>query len=306
MSPSKDPGVLYVLGYGHSGSTVLNIALGQHPDLFGAGELCLLSRAWRNGEYCSCGTVIAECPTWGAVVEAWRARSAGDPIAVQSSIQRAVERAGLPFGPRRNASGGLFGDYAALMRDLVASVREVTGKRWVVDSSKRAGRAWALAQVPGLDVRAVHLVRDGRGVAWSLLRSLEKNAASGVQRAKRPKPAARTSLAWAGANVAAEAVRRRLGGGRSVRLRYEDFVNDPGEALGAIGTITGVDFAEVAHGLRAGLALDPGHVVAGNRVRMAGPLVLRYDREWRARLPAVQRRVAGLMCWPLLRHYGYD
>ena len=55
----------------------------------------------------------------------------------------------------------------------------------------------------------------------------------------------------------------------------------------------------------ATVVLDPGHGVAGNRLRRQGNLVLEHDEEWKDNLPTYARILAPLS-WPVARWYGYD
>ena len=59
----------------------------------------------------------------------------------------------------------------------------------------------------------IHLVRDGRGVAWSLRKPYAKDERAGFERALAPRPVLRTALRWATMDLAAEQVCRRLGDG---------------------------------------------------------------------------------------------
>ena len=53
---SKPVRVVYIAGYGRSGTTILDIALGQHSVVMGAGEITALTRhVWQENEYCACG-----------------------------------------------------------------------------------------------------------------------------------------------------------------------------------------------------------------------------------------------------------
>ena len=62
--------VLYLLGKGRSGSTLLSMALGELDGFFAAGELRFF---WRRGlvedRRCACGEHLSACPVWGAVAE---------------------------------------------------------------------------------------------------------------------------------------------------------------------------------------------------------------------------------------------
>ncbi|NNE43484.1 MAG: hypothetical protein HKN12_04695, partial [Gemmatimonadetes bacterium] len=58
--------VVYITGYGRSGSTLLDILIGQADGVTGVGELDLLHRDW--GERgCSCGKDYDDCEFWSAV-----------------------------------------------------------------------------------------------------------------------------------------------------------------------------------------------------------------------------------------------
>ena len=64
--------ILLIAGIGHSGSTILDMALGCHPAVVGLGEVSKVLRtpleALRGGRYehslCSCGSKARECEFW--------------------------------------------------------------------------------------------------------------------------------------------------------------------------------------------------------------------------------------------------
>jgi hypothetical protein len=293
--------VVYIAGYGHSGSTILNIVLGQHPEVMGAGELVRLASAASSGEeFCSCGEPLTDCRLWRAVVRRWAAAVGEDPIGVYAQLQQSCERSAPAALP-----AGTWDRYGHYTRKLLTAIHDVSGKAVIVDSSKLPARALALSRVPGIDLRILHVVRDGRGVAWSLRRQLAKNPRAGVQTAKRKRSVLRTGLLWMIANLAAERAARAIDPSRVARVRYEGFVTDPAGALRAMGESIGVDLSSVTPDLADGQALAPGHVMSGNRARMADSLHLKPDFDWRGQLPRWQRRLFEAAYWPVLRRYGY-
>ena len=87
--------LLYIIGDGRSGSTLLNIALGNHPDAVAAGELCNVQRyLWRQDNWCSCGTPVHECSFWGAV-----STMLGD-ARPDLDLQTRLERSGMLLEPQ--------------------------------------------------------------------------------------------------------------------------------------------------------------------------------------------------------------
>jgi Sulfotransferase family len=299
--------VVYITGFGRSGSTVLNITLGQHEDVIATGELGNLSRrVWHNDEYCSCGERVRACAFWSAVVGAMAER--GDaPLerlrALQSRHESLAFMAATVQGWPVRAR--LFQEFRELTLQSLEAIRSVSGRSIVVDSSKLPTRAFALSLIPEIDLRVIHLVRDGRGVAWSLRKPYAKDERAGFERALAPRPVLRTALRWATMNLAAERVCRRLGDGRWLRVRYEDFVADPRGALRAIGETISVDLTEVGERLVAGAPFEPGHQVAGNQLRMSRTIRLQFDQEWTTKMPGRQKALFQSVCGPLQRRYGY-
>ena len=252
----------YITGYGRSGSTVLDIVLGGHPELLDVGELFnLTARAWPNNEYCSCHARVRDCPFWSAAVHRFTSRLGSEALARYAGLQARYEGLGAlgrdAIG-RLKASRG-FSDYGECTHALLKSLVEVSRKPLIIDSSKLPGRAICLLCIDGLDVRFIHLVRDGRGVAWSLARPLVRDERGGVERPLAGRAVPRTALRWAMVNLGAERVARRAGSQRAIRLRYEDFCCAPERELRRIGALLGVnlDSADRAPPCRRGVRPRP-------------------------------------------------
>ena len=75
--------VVYVTGAGHIGSTILDIVLGNHPEIQGVGEVNKLHRSgWvtDSGRRCACGEAIPECSFWPEVRHRWASSLGGDDV----------------------------------------------------------------------------------------------------------------------------------------------------------------------------------------------------------------------------------
>jgi hypothetical protein len=155
------------------------------------------------------------------------------------------------------------------------------------------------------DIYVVHMVRDGRGVAWSLSKSYAKNVKAGLQRELKPKCVSRTSLRWTMINLAAEHLRRVAGPDNYIRVRYEDFAADPVTQLNRIGGMIGIDLGPIGEGLRRGDAVNPNHQIAGNRLRMNSTIKMEKDESWRSQMPEPKQRTVSRLCGWLLRRYKY-
>ena len=306
--PATEPiRVVYIAGYGRSGTTVLDVALGQHPEVIGAGEITELTRhVWDQNEYCACGTPVRECTFWSPVLRQWFDGYDSSLLSDYKNSQKKIEglfglaKLLLGLGSRKQ-----FEFYALHTKRLWEAMLSQPGKRTIVDSSKSPGRAMALALVSGIDLRVIHLVRDGRGVAWSLSKAYERDVKSGLQRDIRPKSVSRTALRWTIVNLATECLSRKHAPRKIMRLRYEDFVSDPAAAMRRISDFAELDFNSTGGKLQRGEIVAPSHQIAGNRLRMSKSISLNKDESWRSLMPVGQqtrfRRLGGWM----LKRYGY-
>lgn len=305
------PRVVSIIGSGRSGSTVLDIVLGSHPNIEGVGALSKLPRSgWTRDDdrRCSCGSPIHACPYWTAVYERWIDTVGADGLTRYIDLQGRYEHSSKRW-PRllieERTPSPEFLDYGHMTAALYGSISEVSGNPVILDSSKKPVRTYALIAAGGLDVRVLHLVRDGRGVVWSRLKPLPRDVEAGVPSARPPTPPWRTTLHWTQANIESEWVTRRAGRSKGTRIAYESLVETPGALLERISPIVGEDLSELMEGIDNGRSMQTGHRVGGNRMRFAGEVRLRPDLEWTTKLPSSDGDTFWRMAGWLARRYGY-
>jgi hypothetical protein len=323
--------ILMITGSARSGSTILDIVLGNHPHIESVGEVMdLIRTGWISREslrgidpmrlrrpICTCGkrldvlyvdTPDEACPFWSRVRGEWVERT--DPQSIENypklqndfELKRRWPR--LLYEKRRQSAS--FRSYAGLTRAFFESIRAVSGKPIIVDSTKSPVRAFAHSLVPGIDLYVVHLVRDGRGVITSRRKTFKKDIRAGIMWDHEGYPMWRTIVRWIGLNLAAEWVCTRLGPKKTMRLRYEDFVADPKGALERIGSLIQLDLTDVAEAASSGQPMQAGHNVGGNKTKKSGIITLRPDaQEWRTALSPAEKRLSWMLIGWLLRRFGY-
>ena len=93
---------------------------------------------------------------------------------------------------------------------------------------------------------------------------------------------------------------------RVLRLRYEDLRDDPAGAIRAIGAAFGLPVDDVLGRLERGEPFPVGHNVGGNHIAASARCGSTRARERkRPPLPAWADLATTLVCWPLMRRYGY-
>jgi hypothetical protein len=303
--------VLYVMGWGRSGSTLLGNLLGELDGFFHAGELrTIWALGLRGKRLCGCGVPLDKCPLWSAILMQGfdRLEGATDPHTV-AELQRQVLRG--RHTPRllqqldgHRSRWPALDTYASIATRLYHAIAQVTGTRVIVDSSKRPADAMLLGHLAGIEPYYVHLVRDPRAVAYSWRR--HKQSPGGGRRKEMLRYGTLTSSRnWLWVNVAAEAVRRRHEE-RSVLLRYEDFVSWPRATIELIAGLAGEHPTRLPFIDDRTVRFRANHTAGGNPNRLTDrPVAIREDDEWLTHQPLVDRIIATAMSSPLLRRYGY-
>jgi hypothetical protein len=111
---------------------------------------------------------------------------------------------------------------------------------------------------------------------------------------------------WTVANLSDEAVRRSYGPGRSIRIKYEDFVARPRATVEAIVALVGEWPAELPFLDDQTVERGVHHPVSGNPSRFErGPVRLLDDEAWRTKLSRSDRSTVVAFAWPLMLRYGY-
>ena len=299
--------VVYVTGAGHIGSTILDIVLGNHPHIQGVGEVSKVHRSgWvtDSRRRCACGSSVAECAFWPKVRARWAATVGGDDVDRYVYLQGLFERyrtawPRLLWNSLRPSSD--FQEYLHKTQALYEAIRDVSGRSVIVDSSLTPRRAYALTLNREIDLSLIHLVRDGRGVIWSLMKPNKKT----LTKVYKPAPSWRTTKYWISANLQSAWVFQRVREEKRQRIRYEDFVTNPSMILNRIGTLVGEDMSSLAEDVATHRAIRAGHTVGGSSVRMSKDILVKPDFAWQDLLPAKDRRVFWLLAGWLAQRYGY-
>lgn len=304
--PQTLPQVIYIAGYGRSGSTLLDLLLGSHPLAFGAGELTEVFTEWQRDGRCSCGQRYAECAWWHSVLDRFQIALPGVSPREAEAVTRRVQSSLSPFGlGSRTPDHELYG---RVWRVMLLSIGQESGRSVVVDSSKSsrdaARRIPALTRLAGVDVKVLHLVRDPRAVLWSAFRGSNRQLEDG-RRVTLRGGAYRMLLGWVMANTSVHLSQAADSSLPIRRIRYEDMVSRPAQELRNLSPFLNLDLAPVVGLIENQHAINPGHGIGGNRMRRRGPIRIEPDDEWKLALPSSSRLLA-VLAWPLARKYGYN
>ncbi|MEL6771018.1 MAG: sulfotransferase [Bacteroidota bacterium] len=304
--------VLFIAGWGRSGSTLVGNVLGSVDGLVHLGEVRhVWERGVRDNAVCGCGERFDACPVWRPAFDA--AFPAIDyPNGVDWAHMARVREA-LPqikgLLPHLLKGCTEFGypeaaDYHADLRRMYQALRESSGARVLVDSSKFPSYAESLRQTGAVDLYLLHLVRDPRASAYSWRKKITRQDGGGAAEMQRFSTAA-SARKWSAWNGVIELMRRR-DPTRYQRLRYEDFIAAPEASVRRVLDWIGEPAEVLPFAAPDAVAMGENHTVWGNPKRTAGGTVqLRMDDAWRKHLPTRDRATVTALTWPFLVKYGY-
>ena len=234
------PQVLYVGGWGRSGSTLLAHMLGRLPNMVAVGELRYVWQAGVQGnELCGCGEPFDQCPFWTAVGEeafgGWDNIDVDEVLALEDGVLR-HRRIPLLAAPRLfPAHAQRLQRYADITRNLYSAIAAVADAGVVVDSTKNPPYAYFLRR-SDLDLRVVHLIRDSRGVVFSWMKKVVRPEITSDEAHFEEFSPVSAGIRWMECNLAFEVLRRLRT--PTARMRYESLASNPrAEVERALGTL---------------------------------------------------------------------
>jgi hypothetical protein len=236
-------GAVYLASHRHSGSTLLDLLVSGHSQVVSIGEAQRFQRGPDTA--CNCGAPSwRECAFWREVERQLLAES------------------GIRLESARVDSDDL-AEFTDVNRALFSAVQRVSGKRWVLDSSKELPRLRRFL-ASGIELQVIHLRRDARGVVHSNLRK-------GRELARECRQYVRDHVG------AAHALRDRP----HVDVEYEHLVRDPARELARVMAALGLQLEPAQ--LESWKSRER-HNVGGNRMRFTPDEAIRADESWRLSL----------------------
>ena len=303
---SREPiKVLFIGGWGRSGTTLLANILGEVDGFFHVGEVRTLWDSILEDTKCGCGQLVSQCDTWRQILHDMGdddVESAQKNIEMRESVDR-TRFLPLLLSPRmQRVLGERLIRFRVMLARLYTSISEVTGSRVIVDSSKIPSYALLLSDIPGIEVYVVHMIRDPRGTAYSWRKIVLSPDKQTPQMMVQYNPF-HSSIMWCIWNYVFEGVWK--GSKRYYRLLYEDFVSFPEKSVSSILDMLGED-VPLLPVQGAETTLGENHTVSGNPSRFKrGTIMLKLDDAWRSSILPRDRWLTNALTWPLLFKYGY-
>ena len=274
--------IIYIGGFGRSGSTLLERVLGHNKNIIPTGELSKLSRIdtgpledsydglssfWKN--------VLSEL--------GWSKNERLKAKDLQDRVESAWSLFTLPHERTIRK-------YERRQSRIFNAIHQAAGKEnaWIIDSSKTAHRQalrpFRLRRIA--NVKMIHLVRSGPSCMHSLAKNGSNRKLAAGQDPTVKHPYLHAAFGWGLANTAAalfpdtpspenksgEASRpENPGYNRDIyqylQINYEEFVKNPERILDLISEFLEVDLSAEKKMAANGIAFPPVDQISGNRLK---------------------------------------
>lgn len=305
--------MIYILGLGRSGSTLLDLLLGAHPEIWTLGEAFKLPYLLETARQpCGCGETLPSCEFWKDILPGLPLRRGAYPIGyfheqyVHPDIRRRTYLrldlmrklvAGAVRGQAPVEANPAVEEFARHNATHFRIVRQAAQKgqakdiRWLVDASKNPNRLFWLQQSGQFRFRVIRLVRDPRGVVNSTMRA-----------GRRRPMMLRSTSGWIINNLLYFLLCKTLFEKEHVfQVRYEALVSQPEVVLQRIGHWLGVEgLSKVYKNFRQ----FTNHGIGGSSTRWEKTGVY-LDERWKRELSQVEAAAVQLSTWPFRKVFRF-
>ena len=258
--------IIYIAGAGRSGSTLLDISLGNMDDCFSLGELIFfVENGILKNEYCSCGSRVMDCSFWGVIVFKWnKERKLSNKLFID--VQYKLLR-NKRFLINLFTKPSHYKDYIQDVKKLYDIIFKESDHNTIIDSSKNGNYIKILKKI-NQEVEVVQLKRRFLDRYKSTRKHLQFNPSQGIEREVKPMSFYYSFLTWFFDNFT---VWFHSAGMKITRVYYHDFIHNPTRVISEI-----IDTKDNEKELLKNRGpLFSKHLVAGSRFRMHNKLFIR-------------------------------
>ncbi len=301
--------LVYIMGRGHSGSTVLDLLLGNSNEIESVGEF--ISGCVSYNRKCSCGKDFKSCNYWMKIRKNYEKSNnfkweeSCKQVKKISHIKYFIK---ILFASLNNSE---FIEYAIINNKLFHSIAQNSNKRYVVDSSKEVTRGLFLLKYT-CNTKIIHLVRNPESILSSNYYRIKNGKGFKFLRKTyenknlMPLLLFMSCFGWIIGNLLAELIKIRFYNKKRVLIiRFEDLNNDSSNTLKQISDFIEVDLEPIIINIQRKIEMEIGHNIGGNHMRMQGKFYFKKGNEIKRPLPKIYKILTRLIAWPLMLKYKY-
>ncbi len=307
--------IIYIMGAGRSGSSILGEAIGMLPRTLHLGEVLGIFDYCSDKSdqiVCSCGKRYENCIFWNSLMSKSFGNNWRDIILNYRVLGKLPSTKKLLIGKFLHQSPNKNVELMYRNNLLLKNALHQTDSKIIIDSSKSIPYAIMMKDSGLFNIFLVHLVRDPRAVLYSWLhRPIQIYNEEKQESILRTRSFLEGILEWIYSDVGAHIL--RIFGYPFIEILYEDFIENPAETIqnlieSAREHEIGLDESvEAMNILREKKITLHNHWSGGNpRLReKRGLISLKPDNHWIVDRNISEKIFSNLLFSPWLLFYGY-
>ena len=260
--------IVYIIGAGRSGTTLLDIALGNQPGIVSGGELNRFT--FREGIPTEFEPESDRYKFWEKIkIDIKTKYDLGKYDRLQDEFEHHL---GLVKRLLGLSNSKKYREYQHFLKDFYQRLFEAIAGDTVVDSSKHPGRAWTLSETLPYQISYIYIKRNPIGVVESFGKK---------DICHPPKPWLAANIYYFAINILCRIIIGKLKRKHKITtIRYEDIIESPEKTFTKIQDTLELDLSTVIDKVNHDKELEVGNLFEGNRIRI--PEKLKLLREHRS------------------------
>ena len=302
--------LIYILSPSYSGSTLLTMLMAQHPSISTIGELKATSMGDLDVYYCSCGSLIRECPFWESLNKSLNKLESELNLAdfgTHFSSKNKVFNKILGAQVRSNAfeivRNSLIRSVIPLNRqfnkilnknmEMIEAICELQAGSIFLDGSKDPHRLLYLYNSGLWDISVIKMVRDGR--AQSNSNRLKEISNMNYEQ---------SAIEWNKTIQQMNNVCRYIPSENIHELKYEDLCADPNLEMESIWKFLSVE--NIDKNWEQINIKEFEHHILGNSMRTKEKIYISLDDGWKMKVTDKENKVFDKVAGETNRSFGYE
>ncbi|EJF07465.1 sulfotransferase family protein [Thiovulum sp. ES] len=281
--------LIYLIGAGRSGTTALATFLGNSRDITTIGEMHQFFEHLEKGKSCSCGKEFLECKFWNPILEKLPKEFLENPKKFQEFTEQFEYHSSIPKYLFRKFRVDEVQKYLEINEAIFSGFQN----RYILDSAKYIGRYLGLRKSKKLEVKAIYLVRDVRGVVDSFSKQ--------VQSSRKPLS---SIVYWLIINSIAEII-YRFSKEKILKIKYEDLIETPISEFEKIEKFLDLDLSEIKNRIEKSEPFEMPHIVGGNRIKSSKEIYFKSDIAWKNKMSRWKQVLYYFLAFPIMILNGF-
>jgi hypothetical protein len=305
-SPAK---YLYIVGRGHSGSTIFSMLMNESSNVASEGEIIIGFRPGYEDKRCANGELFSASPFWARVKSAFQRRTDGSFAEGVRFLNQRAYCLHVPSQLLTTSHSRAVREEKRLIEALYDSIAEASDRPVVLDSSKELSVAiFLLRYVP--EAKLIHFVRSPFGVADSYVKRVKAAKTFHLFRIRFQVeryyfvPMVISAMLWSVESLVCELL-RLIYPKRVITVHYEDLCAQPIALLERLETFAGLSLTGAKAAATERRVMQSGHALSANRLMRGEQIAFSPKQGLTRHLTRFDKAIVAMCTFPMAIAYGY-